>query len=68
MPIIVFNIQMTIDTIFLCFCEDSERNDGISKPYYMSKGLMEYVENSTKALEALKKRNNQVSPVKDHDE
>ena len=47
---------MCIDTIFLCFCEDSERNDGITKPYYMSKGLMEFVENSAKALEALKKR------------
>ena len=66
---------MAIDTIFLCFCEDSERNDGITLPYYMSKGLMvrsfqlsiekksitfeifqEFVENSSKALEALKKR------------
>ena len=48
--------EMTIDTIFLCFCEDSERNDGITKPYFMSKGLMEYVENSAKAMEALEKR------------
>ena len=47
---------MSIDTIFLCFCEDSERNDGITKPYYMSKGLIEFVENSSKALAALKKR------------
>lgn len=47
---------MAIDTIFLSFCEDSERNDGITKPYYMSKGLMEFVENSSKALAALKKR------------
>lgn len=31
---------MAIDTIFLCFCEDCEQNDGISKPYYMSRGLM----------------------------
>lgn len=30
--------EMTIDTIFLCFCEDCERNDGISRPYYMSRG------------------------------
>ena len=28
---------MAIDTIFLCFCEDSSRNDGINKPYYMSR-------------------------------
>ena len=28
---------MAINTIFLCFCEDSARNDGITRPYYMSK-------------------------------
>ena len=47
---------MVIDTIFLCFCEDSDRNDGVVRPYYMSRGLMEYVENSRKALEADSKR------------
>lgn len=47
---------MAIDTIFLCFCEDSARNDGINKPYFMSKGLMEFVENSKKALEAAERR------------
>jgi len=41
---------MTIDTIFLCFCEDCDRNDGITRPYYMSRGLMEFVQNSKKAL------------------
>ena len=49
--------EMAIDTIFLCFCEDSTRNDGINKPYYMSKDLMHFVENSGKALEAMDKRN-----------
>lgn len=33
-------LQMCIDTLFLCFCEDCERNDGIDRPYYMSRGLM----------------------------
>jgi hypothetical protein len=79
---------MAVDTIFICFCEDSDKNDGLKKPYYMSVGLMvsplnyymiiikfmhyllissrkksstffslqEYVENSAKALEALKQR------------
>lgn len=42
---------MTIDTIFICFCEDCDRNDGISKPYYMSRGLMQFVQNSKKALQ-----------------
>ncbi|KAJ3362267.1 hypothetical protein GGF32_006299 [Allomyces javanicus] len=32
--------RMAIDTIFLCFCEDCERNDGSDeKPYYMSPDL-----------------------------
>ena len=31
---------MTIDTIFMCFCEDCDHNDGIEKPYFMSTGLM----------------------------
>lgn len=43
---------MTIDTLFLCFCEDSEQNDGISRPYYMSRGLLEFVENSKKVVAA----------------
>ncbi|XP_063977227.1 choline transporter-like protein 1 isoform X2 [Diachasmimorpha longicaudata] len=45
--------EMIIDTIFLCFCEDCARNDGISRPYFMSRGLMEFVENSKKALKHL---------------
>ncbi|XP_050517151.1 choline transporter-like protein 1 isoform X1 [Diabrotica virgifera virgifera] len=43
--------EMVIDTIFLCFCEDCEQNDGESRPYFMSRGLMEFVENSKKALD-----------------
>ena len=31
---------MAVDTIFLCFCEDSDRNDGVERPYFMSTGLM----------------------------
>ncbi|KAF7993255.1 hypothetical protein HCN44_006315 [Aphidius gifuensis] len=42
--------EMIIDTIFICFCEDCSTNDGISRPYYMSRGLMEFVENSNKVL------------------
>lgn len=44
--------EMTIDTIFLCFCEDCERNDGITRPYYMSRGLLEFVQNSKQTLDA----------------
>uniref|UniRef100_A0A4X2M149 Choline transporter-like protein n=1 Tax=Vombatus ursinus TaxID=29139 RepID=A0A4X2M149_VOMUR len=33
--------SMCVDTLFLCFLEDLERNDGsLAKPYYMSKNLM----------------------------
>lgn len=33
--------EMAIDTIFLCFLEDSERHDGSAeRPFYMSKKLM----------------------------
>ncbi|XP_054015045.1 choline transporter-like protein 1 isoform X2 [Hylaeus anthracinus] len=45
--------EMVIDTIFICFCEDCEKNDGVGRPYYMSRGLMEFVENSKKALQHL---------------
>ncbi|XP_077291052.1 choline transporter-like protein 1 [Arctopsyche grandis] len=51
--------EMAIDTIFICFCEDCERNDGITKPYYMSRGLMEFVQNSKKALAVLDESNSQ---------
>ncbi|XP_055896841.1 choline transporter-like protein 2 isoform X1 [Biomphalaria glabrata] len=33
--------NMAVDTLFLCFLEDLEMNDGTAeKPYFMSKGLM----------------------------
>ncbi|XP_063305558.1 choline transporter-like protein 2 isoform X2 [Pelobates fuscus] len=33
---------MCVDTLFLCFCEDLERNDGsLERPYYMSPELRE---------------------------
>lgn len=33
--------EMAVDTIFLCFVEDTERNDGSNdRPYYMNKELM----------------------------
>uniref|UniRef100_A0AAV2KKQ9 Choline transporter-like protein n=1 Tax=Knipowitschia caucasica TaxID=637954 RepID=A0AAV2KKQ9_KNICA len=34
--------SMCVDTLFLCFCEDLERNDGsAARPYYMSSTLRE---------------------------
>lgn len=37
--------DMTLDTLFLCFCEDCDRNDGSEeKPYYMSNNLKHHME------------------------
>jgi choline transporter-like protein 2/4/5 len=48
-----FNVyDMAVDTIFLCFLEDCERNDGSSsKPYYMSKELMNILHKNNKHLD-----------------
>jgi len=36
--------EMAVDTLFLCFLEDLDRNDGTpSKPYFMPKGLQKVV-------------------------
>lgn len=43
---------MAVDTLFLCFLEDCERNDGSAeKPYYMSKDLMKILEKKNKFKE-----------------
>ncbi|XP_063437739.1 choline transporter-like protein 1 [Mytilus trossulus] len=39
--------EKCIDTIFICFCEDHELNDGELKPYFMSLGLMKYVKSQS---------------------
>ena len=31
--------HMAVDTIFICFLDDLHRNNGVDKPYFMSKGL-----------------------------
>ena len=36
--------EMAVDTLFLCFLEDLERNDGTpERPFFMSKGLRRVV-------------------------
>ncbi|XP_049891179.1 choline transporter-like protein 4 [Epinephelus moara] len=43
--------NMCVDTLFLCFLEDLERNDGsLQKPYYMSKNLMKILNKSNKKV------------------
>ncbi|CAG9768393.1 unnamed protein product [Ceutorhynchus assimilis] len=38
--------ETTIDTLFVCYCEDNLLNDGMSKPYYMSNEFMGFMEKS----------------------
>ncbi|XP_064485322.1 choline transporter-like protein 2 [Ornithodoros turicata] len=38
--------EMTIDTLFVCFCEDCEWNDGVTKPFFMSDTFKEFIEDS----------------------
>lgn len=41
--------SMAVDTLFLCFLEDCERNDGSAeKPYFMSKELMKILHKKNK--------------------
>ncbi|XP_054706753.1 choline transporter-like protein 1 [Uloborus diversus] len=47
--------EMAIDTLLLCFCEDCQMNDGITRPYFMSRSLMVFVEKS--------RRSSRVKPV-----
>ena len=35
--------KMAVDTIFLCFCEDSAHNDGKGNPYFMSDNLLKFM-------------------------
>ncbi|XP_044124467.1 choline transporter-like protein 4 [Bufo gargarizans] len=49
--------NMCVDTLFLCFLEDLERNDGSSeKPYYMPKSLMSILNKKNRPPEAEKKK------------
>lgn len=40
--------ETTVDTLFICYCEDNLLNDGTVRPYYMSTNLKEFVEESKK--------------------
>ncbi|CAN8001373.1 unnamed protein product [Ixodes hexagonus] len=42
--------EMTIDTLILCFCEDSERYDGLARPYFMSEALRDFMQESKEDL------------------
>lgn len=45
--------NMAVDTLFLCFLEDLERNDGSEeRPYYMSKDMMKILGKGNKRVKA----------------
>uniref|UniRef100_A0A671XPZ3 Choline transporter-like protein n=1 Tax=Sparus aurata TaxID=8175 RepID=A0A671XPZ3_SPAAU len=59
---------MCVDTLFLCFCEDLERNDGSSeRPYFMSPELHEIL-SKTKRVEEDGNAVEQVDSAKQEDE
>ncbi|XP_030643907.1 choline transporter-like protein 1 [Chanos chanos] len=44
--------EIVVDVLFLCFAIDTKYNDGSpGREYYMDKALMEFVENSRRAME-----------------
>ncbi|ESO06087.1 hypothetical protein HELRODRAFT_93910 [Helobdella robusta] len=48
--------DMGVDTLFLCFLEDLERNDGSeAKPYFMCQSLMQILGKKNKEVAAVKK-------------
>ncbi|XP_045148946.1 choline transporter-like protein 4 [Echinops telfairi] len=48
---------MCVDTLFLCFLEDLERNDGsLDRPYYMSKSLLQILGKKNEAPPGDKKK------------
>lgn len=49
--------EMAIDTICLCFCEDCDVNDGVSRPYYMSQEMMNFIKESQASLKRKEPKN-----------
>ncbi|XP_055956283.1 choline transporter-like protein 1 [Patella vulgata] len=50
--------EIVLDTLFMCFCEDCDMNNGNDKPYFMSRNLMTCVSN----IETFKGRSPKSSP------
>ena len=42
--------ESNVSTIFLCFCEDLERNNGTTSPYFMSDDLKKLLAHRSDAL------------------
>ncbi|XP_050308668.1 choline transporter-like protein 1 [Anthonomus grandis grandis] len=50
--------ETTMETLFICYCEDLLINNGMEKPFFMSRNLMEFVEESKKVYRSKKNTNN----------
>ncbi|KAK7508117.1 hypothetical protein BaRGS_00000356, partial [Batillaria attramentaria] len=49
--------EMVMDALLLCFCEDCDMNDGsVERPYFCSKRLMAFVNDSSQSLNKLTRR------------
>ena len=62
-------LDMAIDTIFLCFCEDCERNDGtLARPYFMTDKLKKImkVDNAAMEKELAKQKEDAAGSSKDN--
>ena len=61
--------EIAIDTLFLCFCDDQQRNNGGDRPYYSTARLQRYMsggakKNKTMIKAALAKKSAKVIPSK----
>ncbi|XP_066148515.1 choline transporter-like protein 1 [Euwallacea fornicatus] len=43
--------KITANTFFICYCEDSLLNDGRVRPYFMTRNLMKFVEETKKVYD-----------------
>ncbi|GCB71239.1 choline transporter-like protein 1 isoform X1 [Scyliorhinus torazame] len=56
--------EMVVDVLFLCFAVDSKNNDGSpGHEYYMDKSLMEFMDNSRKAMRSVNARGAEMKPM-----
>jgi len=59
---------LAVDTILICYCEDSKANDGSpTKPYYMSNGLKKIARKSNKMFKREAQSRKEASEVENDD-
>ncbi|KAF7286040.1 hypothetical protein GWI33_008343 [Rhynchophorus ferrugineus] len=54
---VVLNLcHIAVDTLLICFCEDKLINDGSAKPFYASRNLLQFVEDSKRVFKKKEKK------------